>query len=196
MEQLIFTVIGALLTWAFYFIQRIAERRGTVDAIERGKQLLALKQELDGAHTSVEELRRFESRLIGKAETTARIADRYVGKAEALARDSDDANVSQADMSRHALIELEREQLRLERVVERLRGQFDGKSREAFEQTHQAWLAFRERHARFVSQSYSSRALQPLIHAMTMESLTVAWINELETQLGEASEASAPAAAA
>ncbi len=185
MEQLLFTVIGALLTWAFYFIQRIAERRGTVDAIERGKQLLALKQELDGAHTSVEELRRFESRLIGKAETAARIADNYFGKAEAIARDQGDDAVSQADMNRQAAAELGREQARLETVVAHLRDQLDEEGRAAFEQAHAAWLGFRERHARFVAHSYTSGSVRPLIYAVTMESLTVAWINELETQLGE-----------
>jgi uncharacterized protein YecT (DUF1311 family) len=185
MEQLIFTIIGALLTWAFYFIQRIAERRGTVDAIERGKQLLALKQELDGAHTSVEELRRFENRLIGKAETAARIAENYFGKAEAIARDSDDDGVSQADMSRHAIAELGREEVRLEGLVAHLRKQLDSDGLAAVEHAHQAWLAFREAHARFVSQSYSAGSIRPLIYAVTMESLTVAWINELETQLGE-----------
>lgn len=185
MEQLLFTVIGALLTWAFYFIQRFAERRGTVDAIERGKQLLALKQELDGAHTSVDELRRFESKLIGKAETAVRIADSYFGKAQAIARDSDDVRVSQADMGQQAMAELGREQTRLDGLVGHLRKQLDGEDLLAFEQAHQAWLAFRERHARFVSQSYSSGPIRPLIYAVTMESITVAWINELETQLGE-----------
>lgn len=185
MEQLIFTVIGALLTWAFYFIQRIAERRGTVDAIERGKQLLALKQELDGAHTSVEELQRFESRLIGKAEHAARVAGSYVGKAEAIARDQGDAAVSQAEMNQQAAAELGREQARLDAVVAHLRDRLDGDGRAAFERAHEAWLAFRERHARFVAQSYSSGAVRPLIYAVTMESITVAWINELETQLGE-----------
>ncbi|QQP94472.1 lysozyme inhibitor LprI family protein [Lysobacter enzymogenes] len=186
MEQLIFTVIGALLTWAFYFIQRIAERRGTVDAIERGKQLLALKQELDGAHTSVEELRRFENRLIGKAEHAARVADSYVDKAEAIARDQGDEAVSQAEMNRQAMAELGREQARLNGVVAHLREQLDGDGRLAFERAHEAWQAFREQHARFVAQSYSSGSVRPLIYAVTMESITVAWINELETQLGEA----------
>lgn len=185
MEQLIFTVIGALLTWAFYFIQRFAERRGTVDAIERGKQLLALKQELDGAHTSVEELRRFESRLVGKAETAARIADSYFSKAAAVARDNEDARVSEADMSQQAIAELSREEVRLQGLVAHLGKQLDGDGLAAFERAHEAWLTFRECHARFVSQSYSAGPIRPLIHAVTMESITVAWINELETQLGE-----------
>ena len=60
-------------------------------------------------------------------------------------------------------------------------------------QAHRAWLAFREAHARFVSQSYSSGPIRPLIYVVTMESLTVAWINELETQLGEDEAAQAMA---
>jgi hypothetical protein len=47
-----------------------------------------------------------------------------------------------------------------------------------------AWLTFRERYARFIAQSYSAGAIQPLIHAVTLESVTAAWIAELETQLG------------
>ena len=58
----------------------------------------------------------------------------------------------------------------------------------AFEQVHVAWLAFRERYARFIAQSYSGGSIQPLIHAVTLESITAAWIAELETQLGNEEE--------
>lgn len=185
MEQLIFTLIGALLTWAFYFIQRAAERRGTVDAIERGKQLLALKRELEGAHVSVEELRRFENRLIGKAENAARAADTYFSKAEEVARQSDAESVSQNDMNRQAVEEFRLEDTRLAALVARVRAQLDSKDLPTFEEAHRAWLAFRDRYAKFIAQSYSSGSIRPLIHAVTLESITTNWINELETQLGD-----------
>ena len=58
MEQLAYLLAGAALTWAFYFIQRRIERRGTTEAIDRHQKLLALKQGLASAHTSLDELRR------------------------------------------------------------------------------------------------------------------------------------------
>ena len=56
------------------------------------------------------------------------------------------------------------------------------------------WLgsAFRERYARFIAQSYSSGVIRPLIHAVTLESITAAWIAELETQLGDEGASTEP----
>ena len=185
MEQVTYLLIGAALTWTFYFVQRRVERRGTVDAIERGQKLLALKQGLDVSNTSLDDLRRFETRLIGKAETAARLADNYFSKAEEVARQSDDDGVSQDDMNRQAIAEFNQVDARLGGLVEHLRRQLDGDGRAIFEEAHRAWLLFRDRYARFISQSYSTGPIRTLIHAVTLESITTAWITELETQLGD-----------
>lgn len=185
MEQIIYLVTGAALTWAFYFVQRRVERRSTVDAIERTQKLLALKQGLENAHMDLDDLRRFEHRLIDKAETAARIADNYFTKAEEVARHGDDA-ASQTDMNMQAIQQFRQEDARLDSVVARLRGHLDGANRDAFEDAHRAWLGFRQHYARFISQSYGNGSIRPLIHAVTLESITIAWIAELQTQLADA----------
>lgn len=185
MEQIIYIVGGAALTWAFYFVQRRVEQRGTVDAIERTQKLLALKQGLESAHTDLDDLRRFEHRLIDTAETAVRIADSYFSKAEEVARHGDDA-ASQADMNLQAVDQFQREDARLASVVGRLRGHLDGANLDAFEDAHRAWLAFRHHYARFISQSYGRGSIRPLIQAVTLESITAAWIAELRTQLADA----------
>jgi len=195
MEQAIYLLLGSALTWAWYFIQRRVERRTTSEAIERNAKLLALKQGLDGANINLDELRRFETRLIGKAETAVRIADTYVTRAEEVARHTALGPPNRDDMNQQALAEFQRIDHRRARLVEHLRGQLDGESLAAFEDAHRAWLAFRDRHARFIAQSYSGGSIRPLIHAVTLESTTAAWITELETQLGddESAWANAPA---
>lgn len=185
MDKAIYLLLGAALTWAFYFLQRRVERRNTVDAIERNQKLLALKQGLEGANTSLDDLRRFEGRLIGKAETAVRIADGYVAQAEEVARQVDVETLSHDDMNHQAIVEFQRVDARLDGLVVHLRRQLDGDSLATFEAAHLAWLGFRERYARFIAQSYSAGMIQPLIHAVTLESLTAAWIAELETQLGD-----------
>lgn len=187
MENFIYLLSGAALTWAFYFVQRRMERRGAVETIERNQKLLDLKQGLDQANTNLDDLRRFEQRLIGKAETAARIADNYFTKAEEVARQSDDAAVTQHDMNHQALSEFQRADARLSTVVAHLRRQLDEETLAIFDEAHGSWLQFRDRYARFISQSYSGGAIRPLIHAVTMESVTELWINELETQLGDES---------
>jgi hypothetical protein len=102
MDKFIYLIAGAALTWLFYLVQRRVERRGAVEAIERNQKLLDLKQGLDSANTNLDDLRQFEHRLIGKAETAARIADNYFTKAEEVARQSDDAAVTQSDMNAQA----------------------------------------------------------------------------------------------
>ena len=189
MEQPVYLIAGAVLTWAFYFIQRRVERRPTAEAIDRNQKLLALKQGLEGANTSLDELRRFESRLIGKAEAAVRIADRYVSEVAEVARSGDEAAFDEDAMNERAIASFQRVDARLDQLVARLRAQLDGDGLEAFEAVHLGWRAYRERYARFIAESYSGgasgRAIQPLIHAVTLESITAAWITELETQLGD-----------
>lgn len=185
MEQAVYLLLGAALTWTWYLVQRRVERRSTNEAIERNAKLLALKQGLDGANTNLDDLHRFETRLIGKAETAVRIADGYVTRAEEVARHTALAPPNRDDMNQQARVEFERVDRRLMRLVDHLRGQLDSESLAAFEDAHRAWLVFRERHARFIAHSYSGGSIRPLIHAVTLESVTAAWIAELETQLGD-----------
>jgi hypothetical protein len=185
MEQALYLLLGAALTWAFYFVQRRIERRDTVDTIERNQKLLTLKQGLEGAGTSLDELRRFERRLIGKAEAAVRIADRYVSQAEQVARESDEPVLDEAAMNRRAIASFQQVDDHLDRLVTRLRAALDGTSLAAFDAVHLGWLSYRERYARFIAEAYSGGAIQPLIHAVTLVSITAAWITELETQLGD-----------
>ncbi|WP_206862351.1 lysozyme inhibitor LprI family protein [Lysobacter changpingensis] len=187
MDNLLYLALGAALTWAFYFVQRRVEKRSAVEAIERNQKLLDLKQGLDESNTNLDDLRHFEQRLIGKAETAARIADNYFTKAEEVARQSDDAAVTQRDMNQQALEEFHRADARLATVVTHLRRQLDDETLAVFDDAHRSWLQFRDRYARFVSQSYAGGAVRPLIHAVTLESITELWSNELETQLGDES---------
>lgn len=185
MEQAVYLLLGAALTWTWHLVQRRLERRSTSEAIERGTRLLALKQGLEGTNTSLEDLRRFETRLIGKAETAVRIADVYVAQAEDFARHGATAPADHDDMNRQAFAAFVAMDARLRMLVAHLRRQLEGDSLDAFDDAHAAWREFRERHARFVAQSYSGGPIRPLIHAVTLESVTAAWITELETQLGD-----------
>ncbi|HEY0505420.1 MAG TPA: lysozyme inhibitor LprI family protein [Lysobacter sp.] len=187
MEKFLYLLAGAVLTWAFYFVQRRIERRGAVETIERNQKLLDLKQGLDQANTNLDDLRRFEQRLIGKAETAARIADDYFTRAEEVARQSDDGAVTQHDMNQQALDGFTQADARLNTVVAHLRRQLDEETLSIFDDAHRSWLQFRDRYARFISQSYAGGAIRPLIHAVTLESVTQLWTNELETQLGDES---------
>jgi uncharacterized protein YecT (DUF1311 family) len=184
MEKIVYLLVGAAITWGLYFIQRRLERRKTTELIERNQKLLNLKQGLEQASTSLDELRQFENRLIGKAEAAVKIAGRYVSQAGEVARHGD-AVSAHDDISTQAVADFQRVDARLDGVVAHLRRQLDGDNLAAFEQVHLAWLSFRERYARFIAQSYSGGAIQPLIHAVTLESITSAWIAELETQLGD-----------
>jgi uncharacterized protein YecT (DUF1311 family) len=184
MEKIVYLLIGAAITWGLYFIQRRVERRRTTEVIERNQKLLTLKQGLEQASTSLDELRQFEHRLIGKAEAAVKIAGRYVSQAGEVARRSD-ALLVHDDMTAQAVTDFQRVDARLDDAVVHVRRQLDGENLGAFEQVHLAWLAFRERYARFIAQTYSGGAIQPLIHAVTLESITAAWIAELETQLGD-----------
>lgn len=195
MDSLLTLLLGIALTWAFYFVQRRVERRGTGDAIARSVQLLALKLGMAEAHTTLDELRAFEQRLIGQAESAVRTADSMVSRAESISRDNDDALITHDAMTRAAFDALARTNARLAQQIAVMRAQLDGATLVAFDAAHESWLGYRERYARFIAESYAGGAIQPLIRAVTLDSLTCTWINELDTQLGlgRANEADLPA---
>ncbi|GAB1596818.1 lysozyme inhibitor LprI family protein [Lysobacter claricitrinus] len=185
MEQAFLVVLGAALTWAFYFIQRRVERRRTTEAIERSQKLLTLKQGLEGSKTSLGDLQRFEAGLVGKAQSAVEIADGYLARAEEVIERGAIDVLRDDEFTAQARERLLFADARLHRVVARLREQLDGEGQTAFDRTHAAWLQFRDRHALFIAQSYARGPIRALIQAVTLESLTAAWIAELETQLGE-----------
>lgn len=185
MEQAFLVVLGAALTWAFYFIQRHVERRRTTETIERNQKLLTLKQGLEGAKTSLGDLQRFEAGLVGKAQTAVELADGYLARAEEVIERGAVEVLQDDEFTAQARERLLFADAKLRRVVARLREQLDGEGQVAFDRTHVAWLAFRDRHALFIAQSYARGPIRALIQAVTLESLTTAWMAELETQLGE-----------
>jgi uncharacterized protein YecT (DUF1311 family) len=184
MEQAFGVVLGAALTWAFYFVQRRVERRRTTEAIERNQKLLALKQGLEGARTSLGDLQRFEHGLVGKAQTAVELADGWLARAEEVIERGAVEVLQDDEFTAQARERLLFADAKLRRVVAGLRAELDGDGQAAFDRTHDAWLAFRERHALFIAQSYARGPIRALIQAVTLESLTAAWIAELETQLG------------
>lgn len=184
MEKAFLVVLGAALTWAFYFIQRRVERRRTTEAIERSQKLLALKRDLEGAKTSLGDLQRFESGLVGKAQSAVEIADGIVSRAEEVVERGAVEVLHDDEFTAQARERLLFADARMRRVVAHVRGQLDGEEQAAFDRAHAAWLTFRDRHALFIAQSYARGPIRALIQAVTLESLTSAWTAELETQLG------------
>lgn len=184
MEQAILVVLGAALAWAFYFIRRRVERRRTTEAIDRSQKLLALKQGLEGARTSLGDLQRFEHGLVGKAQTAVELADGYLARAEEVVERGVVDVVHDDEFSAQARERLLFADARMRRVVARLRAQLDGEGHAAFDLTHAAWLVFRDRHGLFIARSYARGPIRALIEPVTLESLTAAWAAELETQLG------------
>ncbi|TBR11374.1 MAG: DUF1311 domain-containing protein [Lysobacter sp.] len=186
MEQAFLVVLGAALTWAFYFLQRRVERRRTTEVIERSQKLLALKQGLEGTGTSLGDLQRFESGLVGKAQATVELADDYLARAEEVVERGAVEVLQDDEFTAQARERLLFADAKLRRVVAHLREHLDADGQNAFDRSHRAWLAYRDRHALFIAQSYARGPIRSLIRAVTLESLTAAWVAELETQLGNA----------
>lgn len=188
MEQAFLVVLGAALTWAFYFVQRRVEKRRTTEAIERSQKLLALKRDLEGAKTSLGDLQRFESGLVGKAQSAVEIADGIVTRAEEVIERGAIEVLHDDEFTAQARERLLFADARMRSVVAHVRGQLDGEEQLAFDRAQAAWLTFRDRHALFIAQSYARGPIRALIQAVTLESLTSAWTAELETQLGGPNE--------
>src|SRR5690606_519861 len=183
LEKLLYVIFGGLITALGFFARRRIEQRPMFEQIDKQQKLLDLKRNLEAAGTTLDDLKALEDTLLGKASSAKTLAQAYEDQAAQIYVTDAPHHMTQADMNQHAAESFHRADERLNNLLGQLRAELDPISRDVFEKSHQAWLAYREATATFQSNEYEGGSIQPLIHAAALESATIARIVELEPLL-------------
>jgi uncharacterized protein YecT (DUF1311 family) len=77
----------------------------------------------------------------------------------------------------------ERAERKLETIIAELKEYFSPEEIARLDETTEAWRNYQRKHAEFLISQYEGGSIQPLIYASALESLTIARIVELETEL-------------
>jgi uncharacterized protein YecT (DUF1311 family) len=156
-----------------------------LEQIDKQQRLLDLKKSLDATGTTLDDLKILEDSILGKARSAKTLAEAYEDQAIEIYAVETSAHMTQAEMNKHAADSFHRAEARLNELTASLRVLLEGSERAAFDQSHQAWLQYRDKSAEFQSARYEGGSIQPLIQASALESATISRIVELEPTLQE-----------
>jgi uncharacterized protein YecT (DUF1311 family) len=191
-SQVVMLVIGGAGTAAWFHWRRRVERKPVFENIEKAHKLVALKKELDGTNSTLEDLKSLEDALMGRGEVAKALAGSYEQEANELRQLQQKSALTQAEMNFAAAQAYKRSTQKLESVIAGLKEYYSPQEIERFEDTQKAWLTYRDKHAAFLAAQYEGGSIQPLIHASALESVTIARIVELEAELLQARELLVP----
>lgn len=183
LENFLYAVFGSLIAALGFFVRRRIEQKPMFEQIDKQQRLLDLKKNLEASSTTLDDLKVLEDTIMGKANSAKSLAAAYQEQAVQIYATDHSENMTQADMNRHAAASFDRAEERLVALVEDLRRHLSGGSLDAFENSQQAWLRYREASAEFQSSQYEGGSIQPLIHASALESVTISRIVEIEPLL-------------
>lgn len=91
--------------------------------------------------------------------------------------------LTQTEMNIAAGQSYQRAKLKLDVIIDHIKEFFSPEKCESFDKVNQLWKTYQERHADFMASRYEGGSIKPLIQASALESVTVARIVELETEL-------------
>ena len=176
-------ILGAIGTTIWFFWRRKVEQKPVFENIQKAEKLLSLRKELDKTNYTIKDLRSLEDALMGRAEAAKELGASFEKQAEEIRRIEFDSAMTQTEMNIVAAQAYERAERKLETIIAELKEYFSPEEIARLDETTEAWRNYQRKHAEFLTSQYEGGSIQPLIYASALESLTIARIVELETEL-------------
>ena len=170
-------------TAIWFFWRRKVEQKPVFENIQKAEKLLSLRKELDKTNYTIKDLRSLEDALMGRAEAAKELGASFEKQAEEIRRIEFDSAMTQTEMNIVAAQAYERAERKLETIIAELKEYFSPEEIARLDETTEAWRNYQRKHAEFLASQYEGGSIQPLIYASALESLTIARIVELETEL-------------
>jgi len=182
-KDIALVILGAIGTAIWFFWRRKVEQKPVFENIQKAEKLLSLQKELDKTNYTIKDLRSLEDALMGRAEAAKELGASFEKQAEEIRRIEFDSAMTQTEMNIVATQAYERAERKLETIIAELKEYFSPEEIARLDGTTEAWRNYQRKHAEFLASQYEGGSIQPLIYASALESLTIARIVELETEL-------------
>lgn len=183
LKDIVLLLLGGAGTAGWFFWRRKAEQASVFENIQKAEKLLSLRKELDNTNYTVGDLKSLEDALMGRAEVAKKLSVTYEQEAQQVQEIEMNTAMTQAEMNIVATEVYRKAQRKLVQTIEEMKVYFSPEECTRFEKANQAWRTYQQIHADFVASQYEGGSIQPLIHASTLEAVTIARIVELETEL-------------
>jgi uncharacterized protein YecT (DUF1311 family) len=183
LKDVVLLLLGGIGTAVWFFWRRKAEQAPVFENIQKAEKLLSLRKELDNTNYTVEDLKSLEDALMGRAEVAKKLSITYEQEAQQIREIKMNTAMTQAEMNVVAAQAYRRAERKLEVIIEQMKTFFSPEECAHFDKANQAWRTYQQIHADFAASQYEGGSIQPLIHASALETVTIARIVELETEL-------------
>lgn len=183
LKDVVLLLLGATGTAIWFFWRRKVQQAPEFENIQKAEMLLSLRKELDNTNYTIGDLKSLEDALMGRAEAAKKLSVTYEQEAQQVREIEMNTAMTQAEMNIVADEAYRKALRKLDKTIEEMKVYFSPEKCVRFEKANQAWHTYQQIHADFVSSQYEGGSLKPLIHASTMEAVTIARIVELETEL-------------
>ncbi|MEW6658389.1 MAG: lysozyme inhibitor LprI family protein [Thermodesulfobacteriota bacterium] len=187
-KDVVLLVLGGIGTAIWFFWRRRAEQTPVFENIQKAERLLSFQKELDKTNYSIGDLKNLESALMGRAEVAKELGESYAEEAEELRKVEFNKSMTQTELNVFASQAYQRSERKLESTIAELKKYYSPNEIERFDETNNAWRDYQLKYAEFISSQYKGGSIYNLIYASALESLTIARIVELETELKRSKE--------
>lgn len=185
-------IVGGTGTAIWFFLRRKAEQTPVFENIQKAEKLLSLQKELDKTNYTIEDLKSLENSLMGRAETAKMLGASFEKQAEEIRSIEFNNAMTQSEMNITAAHAYERAESKLEATIAELKEYLSPQENMRLDEANEAWCNYQKKHAEFLAFQYEGGSIQPLIYASALESVTIARIVELETELKQSKNTCVP----
>jgi uncharacterized protein YecT (DUF1311 family) len=175
-------LLGGIGTAVWFFLRRKIEQKPVFENIQKAERLLSLRKDLDNKNVTLEDLKKFENELMGRAVIAEELSISYAHEAQQI-REIDSTHMTQSEMNLVAFQSYQNAEQKLDDLIEQLKSFFSSKQSDHFDKVNEAWRRYLKIHADFEASKFEGGSIQPLIHASSLETATIARIVELESEL-------------
>jgi len=176
-------ILGGLGTAIWFFLRRRVKRTPIFENIQKAEKLLTLRKELDNTNYTVDDLKRFENELMGRAEAAKKLSTSFEKQAQEIRRIEFDGAHTQLELNAARAQAYRRAENKLETTIAELKEYLPPKCIADLDSANEAWHIYQLKHAEFLASRYEGGTIQPLIYSSALESVTIARIVELEAEL-------------
>lgn len=191
-KDIALVILGGVGTAIWFFWRRKVEQKPVFENIQKAEKLLSLRKELDKTNYTIKDLRSLEDALMGRAEAAKELGASFEKQAEEIRRIEFDSAMTQTEMNVVAAQAYERAERKLETTITELKEYFSPEQIARLDETNEAWRNYQRKHAESLASQYEGGSIQPLIYSSALESVTIARIVELETELKQLKDTCVP----
>lgn len=192
LKDVVLLVLGGVGTAVWFFWRRKVEQAPVFENIQKAEKLLSLRKELDSTNYTVKDLKNLEDALMGRAEVAKELSITYENEAQQVREIELNGAMTQTEMNIAAAKAYRKAEQKLDTVIKQIKVFLSPEECARFNSANEAWRIYQRENADFLASRYEGGSIQPLIHASTLETVTIARLVELEAELNFTKETQVP----